>query len=688
MPKDPYGLDPRAIHVGTVSARYFRENSAQAGLDLVQILPELITNADAAISASDHAYGHVTVSFGEPDAEFARAWRRELRRLRVPGVAEWRHELRCIDSGIGVTQRVVEDRLAELGARPELRGQRGLFGRGLREVWLAQGGGRVIGVRDDRLIEAWFFPHHSAPFAYQLVRDEVVTEDEREALGIRDNGTCIFVPLAQRPPALGRVRALIAHHVQLRPVLEDPGRDVWLKMDEEVERVVLDPPEPDPERPVLYDGAIEVVPGEYAHVVVRRARSPFPSNTSRALRRGGLVVRSGRAAHETTLARVENRPGAAHLYGEVRFEALERLQRDTLGSVRPEVVVRVDRVGLNENHPVVARLYDRLTEALEPIVADEERRAGATRLDVGHAIRSRDLEGLRTMNRVLRQLFRSDGAAAAATGDTPSSTAPGREPEQLTLEERQPPQPPEVGPERAPHPAMYFKRSPMRLHPSESRDVSLLLDADLIPPDSQIVLEATGPVRARAVSSRRSPRRQATGRWTVPIRVRARATAKPGARPTVTARVGNFLAILDIVIVSHHVSGWVTDIVRKDETAAIEAEFDETTGVVTVYEGRPEFRRLASAARAHGYKKGRFSEYVPFRMLEVEAAANAVYYWAAAELVRRRVSEEVPLDPAEYASTVRVEAQQLRRETHADLMQAFLPAEVFEAPERPGLRSV
>lgn len=96
---------------------------------------------------------------------------------------------------------------------------------------------------------------------------------------------------------------------------------------------------------------------------------------------------------------------------------------------------------------------------------------------------------------------------------------------------------------------------------------------------------------------------------------------------------------------SHRASEWVTEFVRRDETAAIEAEFDPETGVVTVYEGRPEFRKLESAARAHGYKKGRFSEFVPFRMLEVEAAANAVYHWAASELVRRRVSEERPLDP-------------------------------------------
>ena len=45
-------VDPTAVRTGRVRGRYFRENFAQGGVDLVQIIPELVTNADAAISAS------------------------------------------------------------------------------------------------------------------------------------------------------------------------------------------------------------------------------------------------------------------------------------------------------------------------------------------------------------------------------------------------------------------------------------------------------------------------------------------------------------------------------------------------------------------------------------------------------------------------------------------------------------
>ena len=45
------------MRFGTARGRYFRENFAQGGVDLVQIIPELVTNADAAIAASGRPSG-------------------------------------------------------------------------------------------------------------------------------------------------------------------------------------------------------------------------------------------------------------------------------------------------------------------------------------------------------------------------------------------------------------------------------------------------------------------------------------------------------------------------------------------------------------------------------------------------------------------------------------------------------
>src|SRR5215217_8731816 len=249
----PGVLSRDAVRVGAVRGRYFRENFAQGGIDLVQIVPELVTNADAAIAAGGRSSGRIVLRFGPPDPDFAAEWKRAMRRVRAPALLEWRHELRCSDDGVGMDAAAVDRRLGALGVTPDAGGQRGLFGRGLRDVWLAQGGGRIEGVRDGRFVESWFFPSAGDdPYGYAHVRDEEAGPTARAELGLADSGTRITVPLAASGlPANARLRRLVGQLVQLRPVLEDPAREVWLELPAEpAQLVTLPTPEPDSERPL------------------------------------------------------------------------------------------------------------------------------------------------------------------------------------------------------------------------------------------------------------------------------------------------------------------------------------------------------------------------------------------------------------------------------------------------------
>ena len=122
-------LDPGAVRHGRVRGRYFRENFAQGGIDLVQIVPELATNADAAIAASGRPRGRIELAFAPHDRDWLAHWRAELRRLRVPAMLDWRHEIVCTDDGEGMNAELVDLRLGALGERPIDDRQRGLFGR-------------------------------------------------------------------------------------------------------------------------------------------------------------------------------------------------------------------------------------------------------------------------------------------------------------------------------------------------------------------------------------------------------------------------------------------------------------------------------------------------------------------------------------------------------------------------------
>jgi hypothetical protein len=596
-----------------------------------------------------------------------------MRRLRSPALLDWRHELRCSDDGIGMDAATVERRLGALGVLPDAGGQRGLFGRGLRDVWLAQGGGRLESVRDGRAVESWFFPSGGDdPYAYVHVRNEPSDEP---------SGTRITVPLAAgRPPANARLRRLVGQLVQLRPVLEDAARQLWLELPGEgAQLVTLPAPEPDPERPLLADEEIEVASGVRARVIVRRAAEPIPLSPSRATRLGGLVIRSGRAAHETTLAGHEGEPGTRHLYGEVICEALEELQRAALNSPRPNVVVKVDRSGLNEHHPVVRKLYAGIEGVSRPIVAAEERRAGAHLVRPGRAVQARDQVGLRALNDVLRGAFDAPGGAGFERGGTPSDTAPTAPPEPETPA---PSEPREAGVDAALAGALRFKQSPVRLHPGEDRGVSLLIDPAQIPPGTPVSVTADAGLRLRFWGDPTVPEPHRLGWARMTGTLRARVSVEPGARLMVLAEAAGHTAELEVLIVRHRASGWVSEIARKDEDALIEAHFDPESGIVTVYEGRPEFKALERAARRAGLKPARVREYLPYRMLEVEAAANAVYQWAAEQIVARRLSGELRNDPVEYAHALRHEAQALRHRAHEKLMRAFLDPEVFSGGVR------
>jgi len=61
----------------------------------------------------------------------------------------------------------------------------------------------------------------------------------------------------------------------------------------------------------------------------------------------------------------------------------------------------------------VQRLYAAIDRVVKPIVAAEERRAGAHLLKPGRAVRARDEVGLRQLNDALRTAFDAPGSAGS-----------------------------------------------------------------------------------------------------------------------------------------------------------------------------------------------------------------------------------------------------------------------------------
>jgi hypothetical protein len=288
----------------------------------------------------------------------------------------------------------------------------------------------------------------------------------------------------------------------------------------------------------------------------------------------------------------------------------------------------------------------------------------------------------------LKGAFDAPGSAGFSAGHAPSRRAPV---EDAPAPERDAPGgAPEPSPPAPAEPlsALRFKQALIRLHPGERRGISLIADPARVPAGTPVHV-AVDPGLGVGLWTDVVPEPVRGGWSRVSADVRCRVSAEPGCRLSVLAEAGGHTAELVVLVVRHRAGGWVREIARKDEDSDIEAHFDPETGVVTVYEGRREFKALERAARRSGLSKARVREYLPYRMLEVEVAANTVYGWAAEEILGRRLAEERPLDPAEYAAAVRREAQALRYRAHEKLMRAFLDDEVFEGRVRvdaPGRR--
>ncbi len=138
-----------------------------------------------------------------------------------------------------------------------------------------------------------------------------------------------------------------------------------------------------------------------------------------------------------------------------------------------------------------------------------------------------------------------------------------------------------------------------------------------------------------------------------------------------------------MLVVRHHATGWVREIARKDEDAEIEAHFDPETGVVTVYEGRREFKALERAARRVGAVESAGAR-IPALP---DARGRGCSQHAVQRGPQKRSSRDGSLrngrqTHADYAAAVVREAQALRYRAHEKLMRAFLDDAVYDGRVR------
>ena len=111
-----------------------------------------------------------------------------------------------------------------------------------------------------------------------------------------------------------------------------------------------------------------------------------------------------------------------------------------------------------------------------------------------------------------------------------------------------------------------------------------------------------------------------------------------------------------MLVVRHRASGWVREIARKDEDAHIEADFEPESGVVTVFEGRREFKALERAARRAGSPRRACASTSPTGCSRSRSLRTPSTPGRRSGSSSAGSPASGPTDPAEYAAAVRHEA--------------------------------
>lgn len=626
-------------------SRFYIQGAKSAIESTVQILEEAISNEDEAIARRAERddtddRGRITVAY-DP----------EQMMLTIAG------------DGNGMTTETIRARLKVVGASPQEGSKRGFFHRGIREVFLAMGGGQVssIGMTDDGRQVLSVAAFGAEPEMQILTEDVEPTSEQREGLGLEGTGTSVRVPVArfaQKKPASFEFPALerqIRDCVGLRPVLTDPEREVILRYaDAPPKRLVFE--YPDGEDLVTLR---EVEVGGLKGTLWAGLASKQIKRSPKRSRIGGLLIRGDRAAYEVSVGeRVASQPAMGRVYGEIRIDGIEDLQR--AADNESQLIYKADRSGLNSEHPLVEEIATLIDDTLSPLIAEldaKETKSAATP----------------DMRRELQKLARVINEAVAGSTPTGFEDAGGErvEESETSGDPPPPPEPPEEFVRDLDQP-IDFPMTRVFVLAGQTRKVQVWFDSTEIAEGTTISLgfSADDVLSVATLSTETVPAPASDGIAQVALTLKG---GNSEGRREVVVQAAGHEATLPVHVRFPRASGFISQIVTKDiDWEAGSAFWNPSTGVVDVFIGRPEFNDAAERAHRAGAKEA--WKHPEYRQLIVESVREAALWEAAqrnAEIEWDEMSAEERGGRDSFHKQVQFEFQALDYLLRAKLLKAF-----------------
>jgi hypothetical protein len=597
--------------------RYYTESAKNAIESAIQVVEEAISNEDEAIRDGAERdggpnRGRIVVAY-DPDGAI----------LTVSG------------NGAGMTSARMRDRLKRVGAAPEEGAKRSYFNRGIRDVFLAMGGGEVtsIGMTDhgrEALSKATFV---DGGLKLRMdVEDEEPTAEQREELGLAGTGTVVSIPVQRLVDSKAKqfefplLSQAIRDCVGLRPVMADPEREIVIEYgDAHPQQLVFAYPEAED---LIVEKKVKVA-GLKGTLWAKLAGEPLKRARSRRTALYGILIRGERAAYEVSAGRsLMSYPAFPRVVGELRLDGIEGLQREADDD--DQLVYKTDRSGLNQEHPVVEAAYALIEKEIAPLIADLD--ASPKRANASADVR-RDFQKLaRAINEVI------DGSAPTGAEDRDGDPSPD---EGGDTEGGDPPPPPGEPQPRVLEEAIEFPVSRTRAYAGEAKTIEVWFDASVLPEGTPVEV-ASSPdefVKKAELSAGSVPAPAEDGVAELSVTLHA---ADSEGTHELLIRGGGHEAMLPVHVRYRRSSGFITNIVDEDvDWPSGSALWSPSSGVVTVKVGRPEFKDAARQAKRNGHDDPWKDP--SYRQLVVESVREAALWEAA----KRRAEEEWHDLPAE-----------------------------------------
>jgi hypothetical protein len=335
-----------------VGARGLQLLAKQAIDSLDKGLIELLTNADESYSRLEKR-GQVVS--GKIEIVIDRHTRTK------PTVIE------VIDYAEGMDSEEMKKCITEYGEDTSRGGGRGVFGMGLKDTLIAFGTGEVISFKHGKKWQC----NVAADGNYEIKQPKQISIADLKDFPNHEAGTAVRTHIRPGQLKIGQFDTLkgnLQTHVCLRTIMCDPKRTIILKeTGEEGQDLSYCAPAGD----LIRDEELNIVgyPDAKATLKVYVAKGSDALSQLSVYRTGGIIITSFRACHEATLFGFDEDQYAAKLFGELRCNKIDELQRSG------EQVVTKERDGLRKQHPFTQALFKAGKAVIEQIVLAEKKKA-------------------------------------------------------------------------------------------------------------------------------------------------------------------------------------------------------------------------------------------------------------------------------------------------------------------------